>query len=226
MHPAFFPRTAAMLRRSHRAARLVLLLCLALAWGGRGSSVIRVTSLTFEEELRAATSGDALMLVFHAPWCGHCRQLAPVLDQFAAQAKENRIPVRVGKVDATAERALATRFHIRAYPTIFFLRDGKVYTYGGRRSAEAFAKFVQGGMNEATPLSMLSSPLGPIGRMRGLVTGAGQRFMGASDSLEKEYGLPKGVAMVAVAVMVGLVCLFALIGFVWMTLQLEKEKED
>eukprot|EP00466_Bigelowiella_natans_P013689 jgi/Bigna1/25904/gw1.63.31.1 len=62
------------------------------------------------------------MVEFYAPWCGHCKQLAPHwkkgrLMQFIGQ-------VKFGMVDATQEQQLASRYGIRGYPTIKFFKEG------------------------------------------------------------------------------------------------------
>lgn len=59
-----------------------------------------------------------------APWCGHCQRLAPSFAQAAAELRNESSPARLGKVDATAQTALATEFGITSYPTLKLFRDG------------------------------------------------------------------------------------------------------
>lgn len=65
---------------------------------------------------------------FYAPWCGHCKKLAPT---WAALAGEVAPQVQVGQVDATAQPALAQRLQIRGYPTLKLFKEGRVYEYAG-----------------------------------------------------------------------------------------------
>lgn len=57
------------------------------------------------------------MVEFYAPWCGHCKKLAP---QWSKAARILSGKVRFGKVDATAEKVLATEYNIEGMPTILF----------------------------------------------------------------------------------------------------------
>ena len=41
--------------------------------------------------------------MFHAPWCGHCKKLAPVWEEFAVEMKDK---LSVAKVDCTAEKGM------------------------------------------------------------------------------------------------------------------------
>jgi len=66
------------------------------------------------------TSKDALV-EFYAPWCGHCKKLAPIWDQLAEELKDIKDLV-IGKFDATANEV--DGLEIRGYPTLKFYPKG------------------------------------------------------------------------------------------------------
>jgi len=66
-------------------------------------------------------SKDIWLVEFYAPWCGHCKKLEPEWNEAASRLKGK---VKIGKVDATVESALAQRFGVQGYPTI------KYWNYG------------------------------------------------------------------------------------------------
>jgi len=86
------------------------------------------------------TSKGNWLLEFYAPWCGHCKHLAPTYEEIATKLKGK---VNVGKVDCTVERLIASRFRIQGYPTIKYLVNGQLFEYRGDRSASDFIKFVE-----------------------------------------------------------------------------------
>ena len=85
-------------------------------------------------------SKDIWMVEFYAPWCGHCKNLEPEWNQAATKLKGQ---VKLGKVDATVESALAQRFGVSGYPTIKVFdygegkTDSKAKAYDGARDAAA-----------------------------------------------------------------------------------------
>eukprot|EP00286_Rhodomonas_abbreviata_P005498 CAMPEP_0181335818 /NCGR_PEP_ID=MMETSP1101-20121128/27051_1 /TAXON_ID=46948 /ORGANISM="Rhodomonas abbreviata, Strain Caron Lab Isolate" /LENGTH=481 /DNA_ID=CAMNT_0023445997 /DNA_START=60 /DNA_END=1505 /DNA_ORIENTATION=+ len=91
----------------------------------------------FEE---AKTTHPSMLVEFYAPWCGHCKTLAP---EWASAAKTLAdSPMKLAKVDATENDALAKEFEIRGFPTIKYLKNGKASDYNGGRTASEIVNWV------------------------------------------------------------------------------------
>lgn len=88
-------------------------------------------------------SKDIVLVEFYAPWCGHCKQLTPQFEKAAKQLKESEPPVVLGKVDATVETELATKFDVTGYPTLKWFKDGKPYEYEGPRDADGIVDYMK-----------------------------------------------------------------------------------
>ena len=91
-----------------------------------------LTETTFD---KAIAKYEHILVMFYAPWCGHCKKFKPELEKAAAiLRKENLI---VAKVDATVEKSLAQKYGVRGYPTVKFFKKGAVIEYtGGRKEAD------------------------------------------------------------------------------------------
>jgi protein disulfide-isomerase-like protein len=106
-------------------------------------AAVILTTDNFDE---LTQSGDWLV-EFYAPWCGHCKRLAPVWDQLASEADES---LHVGKVDCTTNNPVCSRFAVRGYPTIKLLQNGQPKDYSGARTVEAFLTFYRNAKTATT----------------------------------------------------------------------------
>jgi thioredoxin 1 len=84
---------------------------------------VDVTSASFETEVVARSHQHPVLVDFWAAWCGPCKMIAPSLKEIALERGEQ---ATVAKVDVDAEGDLATRFGIRAIPTLLVFRHGQV----------------------------------------------------------------------------------------------------
>lgn len=115
--------------------------------GGKGKSdVVELDDSNFEELV--LDSEDLWLVEFFAPWCGHCKNLAPHWEKAATELKGK---VKLGAVDATVHQGLASKYGIKGFPTIKFFPGGKkdsssAEEYNGGRTAD---DIVQWGLEKA-----------------------------------------------------------------------------
>lgn len=99
---------------------------------------LKLSNSTFDPH---ASADLALVVDFWAPWCGPCRQFAPI---FTKMASELEPEVRLAKVDTEAQPQLASRFEIRSIPTLIIFRQGnEIARMSGALSPAQFKQWVQ-----------------------------------------------------------------------------------
>lgn len=102
--------------------------------GGSKDDVVELTDSNFEKLVMR--SDDMWLVEFFAPWCGHCKNLAPHWKRAAGELKGK---VKLGAVDATVHQTLAQKYGIQGYPTIKYFAAGpksQPEDYDGGRTAD------------------------------------------------------------------------------------------
>jgi len=85
-------------------------------------------------------SGRDALVEFYAPWCGHCKKLAPIYDELGELMKDE--DVDIVKVDATAND-VDPSFNVRGFPTIYWKpKYGASKQYEGGREVADFVKYI------------------------------------------------------------------------------------
>ena len=79
-------------------------------------AIVNLTKDTFRD---IVSENETVLIDFWAPWCGPCRQFAPVFDSMSEQHPD----VVFAKVNTEEEQELAGHFNIRSIPTLMVFRQ-------------------------------------------------------------------------------------------------------
>lgn len=128
---------------------VLLFTILALVAQAGDSNVIDLTDGTIDDAL---AEYDTILVEFFAPWCGHCKRLAPEYENGADLLKDRNSKARLAKVDATVETKSKDQYQIRGFPTLLLFQKGKmVEKYQGERTGLAIANWVMEKAGEQVP---------------------------------------------------------------------------
>ena len=100
----------------------------------QGTSVSHITDLA--AFLRAHPHA---VVLFHASWCGHCRQMLPAYEKAAA-----RLQLPLAAMECDHAEDVVQQYGLRGYPTVLKFRPGRAAAeYSGDRSEEDLVRFVR-----------------------------------------------------------------------------------
>jgi len=132
-----FPITRTMLgHQAHLRISAVVLSFLVSALAE--DNVIALDASNFEAYIEKA---PLVLVEFYAPWCGHCKQLAPEYEAAATILKDEQLPL--AKVDAADDKnqKLAEKYDVQGFPTLKLFRNKKSDGLHGRAHCDCNRQF-------------------------------------------------------------------------------------
>ncbi|KAF2767720.1 disulfide isomerase [Teratosphaeria nubilosa] len=130
---------------------------LAVVGASAASAVIDLILSNFDDVV--LKSGKPALVEFFAPWCGHCKSMAPVYEQLASSFEFAKDKVTIAKVDADSEKELGRKYGVQGFPTLKFF-DGKSDTpedYKSGRDIDSLSAFI----TEKTGVKPKKAPAAP-----------------------------------------------------------------
>jgi len=104
-------------------------------------AVITLVGKNFDKEV--LNNDKDVLVEFYAPWCGHCKTLAPKFEEAAKKLAGNKNIV-LAKIDATANEVPSVQ--IKGFPTLKFYPSNKKSApidFEGDREVEGIIKWLK-----------------------------------------------------------------------------------
>jgi thiol-disulfide isomerase/thioredoxin len=90
--------------------------------------------------IRNEFNNKVYMLVYYAPWCGHCRNMVSDVKALANTLKDEGF--MVGAINCERNSDLSDKILIESFPKIYFVKDNKAKKYDGDRDLESLVNYL------------------------------------------------------------------------------------
>lgn len=83
--------------------------------------ILKVSNENFESEV--LKSDKTVLIDFYADWCGPCKMLSPIVEQFAKEHSD----IKVVKINIDDNQDLAVKYGVVSIPTLIVIKNGEEY---------------------------------------------------------------------------------------------------
>eukprot|EP00826_Nyctotherus_ovalis_P017541 TRINITY_DN1516_c0_g3_i3.p1 TRINITY_DN1516_c0_g3~~TRINITY_DN1516_c0_g3_i3.p1 ORF type:complete len:471 (-),score=189.02 TRINITY_DN1516_c0_g3_i3:60-1472(-) len=104
------------------------------------ADVFILTDDNFDQTIN---QGKPVMVKFFAPWCGHCKEMAPEYIKLAEEVEKSGENFIIAELDATVHSKAAAKYEVKGYPTLKLFMDGVPVKYEGERRMENMLSFIR-----------------------------------------------------------------------------------
>lgn len=107
--------------------------------------VVNVTGDSFINFTKGKNKSEGFLVYFGAPWCKHCKIFKPVFYDLAKKAEAAQIPIWPTFIQYEVENLdeVGKLFRVTAYPSLYYIKDDKVWKFEGRRVEEEIINWIQ-----------------------------------------------------------------------------------
>nr|WLF82757.1 putative disulfide isomerase [Tityus melici] len=149
------------------------------------SDVLDLSGPDFDQRV---AEHDTVLVEFFAPWCGHCKRLAPKYEEAATILKKNDPSVPLAKVDCTSDagKESCSKYGVSGYPTLKIFRNGEFSSeYNGGRETDAIVKYMKSQVGPSSvEIKTLSDAKKLLSRIEVVIIGF---FKNEKSQLKEEF---------------------------------------
>ncbi|PAV58027.1 hypothetical protein WR25_18797 [Diploscapter pachys] len=121
------------------------------------------------------------LVLFYAPWCGHCKNIRPIYGEVASDRKGETILAAVD-MNTAKGKIIGEKYHITGFPTLYYFDKGEdLYPYGGSRTKNDIIAWLQ------NPTSNVKSDGSPKDTKKGVSVWAENVFTSVEHLTEKTF---------------------------------------
>ncbi|KAK9696512.1 hypothetical protein K7432_012425 [Basidiobolus ranarum] len=97
-----------------------------------------------DENFSAQVASGTWMIKFFSPYCGYCKRLAPIWEQFSNEQGLSANNLHIGELDCTQYGSICDQNKVNGYPTINLFHNGQyIEEYTGEQNAQAMAEYAK-----------------------------------------------------------------------------------